>query len=641
MKNIILSLFAVFALMSSQNPANAQSDCNIDFVYDILNASINIQAIDFPAGAELTWSINGTVFEIGTTDILISIALLLQGPVELCVSYSSLDCPDGITFCEMVDITNLGDCVDLSLINPLVLCSTEWAPVCGCDGNTYPNDCVATNYGGVTSWTDGECGGGGGDCPMGLFASMLELNTCNWIFEVENAMPGALVEWSFGDGTFETSSYVADHAYSSDGIYEVSAFYIDDLCSGVLLTTTIEVFACTGDVPCSIEMWYELYYDPIEELGYGVFEAHNYPEGVELFWTMNDEVIATGVDWVQIYEPIPYPVGGVTICVGYESADCPLGAFACEWIGEDGEGTCDLDFAGFYEEGFGVFEAYNYPDSVTLIWAVNGEVIAEGTNFVELYDMVTIDGFELCVFYENAECGLVETCEWIGGKDEVDCPTEIYTIMPKWDMCSWAFEIGSSNEWAEVQWNFGDGSEIEVGLSWAIHAYETDGTYIVTALYYGEDCPYGVELHITIIVEGCGDVGDCINEDQIDTEFACTEEYVPVCGCNNVTYSNACYAYHYGGVTTFVEGECETSINDIEEVASWTVYPTPTTGNLVISGLDEGIWPCKMYDSQGRIVLTTEVSNGQEFSLYGLSDGWYTLQIVGVLGSAKRVIVQR
>ncbi|HIB78219.1 MAG TPA: T9SS type A sorting domain-containing protein [Flavobacteriales bacterium] len=61
----------------------------------------------------------------------------------------------------------------------------------------------------------------------------------------------------------------------------------------------------------------------------------------------------------------------------------------------------------------------------------------------------------------------------------------------------------------------------------------------------------------------------------------------------------------------------------------------------MISGLNEGVWPCKMYDSQGRIVLTTEVSNGQEFSLYGLSDGWYTLQIVGVLGSAKRVIVQR
>jgi len=60
------------------------------------------------------------------------------------------------TTCESTPI--IGNCcVDSSLISDSAFCFSVYDPVCGCDGVTYGNSCVANFSGGVTSYVAGEC----------------------------------------------------------------------------------------------------------------------------------------------------------------------------------------------------------------------------------------------------------------------------------------------------------------------------------------------------------------------------------------------------------------------------------------------------------------------------------------------------
>ena len=91
----------------------------------------------------------------------------------ICGGEGGISCPTG-QFCDMID--RCGTTSDgggyCKPTGPTVVCLSDYQPVCGCNGKTYPSDCDRVAAG-VNKFTDGECmdgrdGGTGSRRGLGL-----------------------------------------------------------------------------------------------------------------------------------------------------------------------------------------------------------------------------------------------------------------------------------------------------------------------------------------------------------------------------------------------------------------------------------------------------------------------------------------
>jgi hypothetical protein len=117
---------------------------------NIVLVNLGMQAFSlYPQGANL--NISGGQTTTNCPDVIAPVCGA-NGVTYLNSCYAEsagvFDYTDGVCF---------GDCIDPTLINPDADCGDNYDPVCGCNGITYINECVAIANG-VTSFSSGSCG---------------------------------------------------------------------------------------------------------------------------------------------------------------------------------------------------------------------------------------------------------------------------------------------------------------------------------------------------------------------------------------------------------------------------------------------------------------------------------------------------
>lgn len=131
-------------------------------------------------------------------------------------------------------------------------------------------------------------------------------------------------------------------------------------------------------------------------------------------------------------------------------------------------------------------------------------------------------------------------------------------------------------------------------------------------------------------------MGLCPDPSVIDQNMGCLLIYDPVCGCDNVTYSNDCVAYYHNGITSWTPGECPNSVNE-HEMASMSVYPNPAGDVLRIKTDKAGLYNYFISDVVGKVIINASNVSipATEINLSSLPSGSYMLTISNPNGHRK------
>lgn len=378
-------------------------------------------------------------------------------------------------------------CVDSSLIHFEIACPAIYDPVCGCNGVTYGNSCEAINYGGITSWTPGECVACPDQCPYDITYTLDGTSFHAGLTPPIDTPPFFFfVVWSLDDDNVTGNGLDFVHQFQDTGRHVLCATYP------------------TGD------------FAPVNCTVCKAFE-----------------VTVACIDTAKI-DSVPCPLAFIPVC-GCDGVTYNNACEAENWAGLTSwrPGVCGSVCNNLFID----FEGFNSGNSLTY-WTFNDlSVFANGGSITSWYwDF----GNGMTSFEQNPSLNFMDpgdytVCLTVSGTadDGTQCGANICQI-------------------------------VHVDEQLCINPAQIDSSVLCPTVFDPVCGCNGVTYPNSCVAENYHGItswksgicpADCFNPAWVDTLTPCIEIYNPVCGCDETTYQNECFALTHG-VTSWTKGEC-------------------------------------------------------------------------------------